>query len=94
MLLLWPLLCTLLQRPSFLSLPLAAAAAATEQANRRSLPGSPQQVLYADEISTGLDSNTTHQITKSLRNYCHVMNVSSECCRLVWKSSAWGGMGR
>lgn len=33
------------------------------------------QVLYADEISTGLDSNTTHQITKSLRDYCHVMHV-------------------
>ena len=77
-----PLLCTPPQRPSFLLLPLAAAA--TEQANCRLLPRSPQQVLYADEISTGLDSNTTHQITKSLRNYCHVMNVSPEC---------WLGLG-
>lgn len=38
------------------------------------------RVLYADEISTGLDSNTTYQITKSLRNICHVMNVSSAVC--------------
>lgn len=35
------------------------------------------RVLYADEISTGLDSNTTYQITKSLRNICHVMKASS-----------------
>ncbi|EFN59720.1 hypothetical protein CHLNCDRAFT_133292 [Chlorella variabilis] len=32
------------------------------------------KALYADEISTGLDSNTTHTIAKSLRNICHVMN--------------------
>lgn len=35
------------------------------------------KVLYADEISTGLDSNTTYTIVKSLRNICHVMNVSA-----------------
>ncbi|PSC69376.1 ATP-binding cassette transporter isoform B [Micractinium conductrix] len=34
------------------------------------------KVLYADEISTGLDSNTTFQITKSLRNACHTMNAT------------------
>ena len=36
------------------------------------------KALYADEISTGLDSNTTHTIAKSLRNICHVMNVREE----------------
>ena len=33
------------------------------------------KVLYADEVSTGLDSNTTFTIARSLRNYCHVMKV-------------------
>jgi hypothetical protein len=41
------------------------------------------RALYADEISTGLDSNTTHTITKALRNYCHVAQVGD-------KYSCWG----
>ena len=45
------------------------------------------RALYADEISTGLDSNTTHNITKALRNYCHVAQVWD------WLVGVGGGAG-
>jgi hypothetical protein len=45
------------------------------------------RALYADEISTGLDSNTTHNITKALRNYCHVAQVCD------WLVGVGGGAG-
>lgn len=31
------------------------------------------KVLFMDEISTGLDSATTYQITKSMKNFCHIL---------------------
>lgn len=34
------------------------------------------QVMFMDEISTGLDSASTHLIVKALRNLCVAMNVS------------------
>ncbi|KAL5705871.1 hypothetical protein ACHQM5_024106 [Ranunculus cassubicifolius] len=34
----------------------------------------PERVLLMDEISNGLDSSTTLQIVKSLRNYVHLLN--------------------
>ena len=42
----------------------------------------------ADEISTGLDSNTTYQICKGLKNFTHVMQASlfggvRPCCTIV-----------
>lgn len=33
----------------------------------------PARALFADEISTGLDSNTTFEIIKALRDACHVL---------------------
>jgi ABC-type multidrug transport system ATPase subunit len=33
----------------------------------------PTDALFMDEISTGLDSSTTYQIVKCLRQLCHVM---------------------
>ena len=35
-----------------------------------------------DEISTGLDSSTTYLITKCIRNFVHMQDVSSSC--LYW----------
>ncbi|XP_061365064.1 pleiotropic drug resistance protein 1-like isoform X2 [Gastrolobium bilobum] len=34
----------------------------------------PENALFMDEISTGLDSSTTFQIVKSLRQYVHIFN--------------------
>jgi ABC-type multidrug transport system ATPase subunit len=34
----------------------------------------PANALFMDEISTGLDSSTTFQIVKSLRQYVHILN--------------------
>ena len=52
------------------------------------------KALFADEISTGLDSNTTHTIVKTLRNYCHVMQVGARVAvRAVgpgWQCGQWG----
>ena len=31
----------------------------------------PKRVVFADEISTGLDSSTTYQIIKWMRDTCH-----------------------
>ena len=31
----------------------------------------PKRVMFADEISTGLDSSTTYQIIKWMRDTCH-----------------------
>ncbi|GAB4820274.1 hypothetical protein N2152v2_007320 [Parachlorella kessleri] len=36
----------------------------------------PIKALFADEISTGLDSNTTFNIVKSLRAFCHVQQAT------------------
>lgn len=33
----------------------------------------PQKALFMDEISTGLDSSTTYQIIKSLRQSIHIL---------------------
>ncbi|GMI91873.1 pleiotropic drug resistance 12, ATP-binding cassette G40, PLEIOTROPIC DRUG RESISTANCE 12 [Hibiscus trionum] len=35
---------------------------------------SPAKLLLMDEVSTGLDSATTYQIVKSLRQYIHILN--------------------
>ena len=37
----------------------------------------PIRALFADEISTGLDSNTTFQIMRALRNFTHTMQSST-----------------
>lgn len=34
----------------------------------------PAKLLLMDEISTGLDSSTTYQIVKSLRQFIHILN--------------------
>lgn len=34
----------------------------------------PRKALFMDEISTGLDSSTTYQITKCLGNFVHLMD--------------------
>jgi ABC-type multidrug transport system ATPase subunit len=34
----------------------------------------PTRAMFMDEISTGLDSSTTFQIVKSLRQFAHVMS--------------------
>ncbi|KAK2077910.1 hypothetical protein QBZ16_003778 [Prototheca wickerhamii] len=36
----------------------------------------PARVLFADEISTGLDSNTTFSITKAIGNLAHIMDYT------------------
>ena len=36
----------------------------------------PKNVLFLDEISTGLDSSTTFLIVKCMRNVCHMTQVS------------------
>lgn len=36
----------------------------------------PVKVLFMDEISTGLDSNTTFQIIKCLRDFAHLRNAT------------------
>ena len=36
----------------------------------------PTKALFMDEISTGLDSSTTYQIVKCLRQLCHVMEAT------------------
>lgn len=36
----------------------------------------PKRVYFMDEISTGLDSSTTFQIVRCLRDMCHVSDVS------------------
>ena len=36
----------------------------------------PARALFADEISTGLDSNTTFEIIKALRDACHVLQTT------------------
>lgn len=35
----------------------------------------PKRVYFMDEISTGLDSSTTFQIVRCLRDLCHVGEV-------------------
>ncbi|KAG0577501.1 hypothetical protein M758_5G154100 [Ceratodon purpureus] len=42
----------------------------------------PTDTLFMDEISTGLDSSTTYQIVKCLRQVCHVME-STICMSLL-----------
>lgn len=36
----------------------------------------PRKTLFMDEISTGLDSSTTFQIVKCLRNFVHEMEAT------------------
>ena len=36
----------------------------------------PVKAIFADEISTGLDSNTTYTIARALRNLAHVMDAT------------------
>lgn len=36
----------------------------------------PRKTLFMDEISTGLDSSTTFQIVKCLRNFVHQMDAT------------------
>uniref|UniRef100_A0A6J1C459 ABC transporter G family member 31-like n=1 Tax=Momordica charantia TaxID=3673 RepID=A0A6J1C459_MOMCH len=36
----------------------------------------PRKILFMDEISTGLDSSTTYQIVKCLRNFVHQMDAT------------------
>ena len=50
------------------------------------------RVLLADEISTGLDSNTTFQITKALRNLCARGGGGSQGARVrAWWRGGGGG---
>ena len=35
----------------------------------------PKKCLFMDEISTGLDSSTTHQVVKNMRNFVHTRQV-------------------
>jgi ABC-type multidrug transport system ATPase subunit len=37
----------------------------------------PAKTLFMDEISTGLDSSTTYLIVRCIRNYVHLLDVSS-----------------
>lgn len=37
----------------------------------------PLLLLLQDEISTGLDSSTTYLIVRCIRNYVHLLDVSS-----------------
>ncbi|KAL0018676.1 hypothetical protein WJX77_002041 [Trebouxia sp. C0004] len=37
---------------------------------------SPKKVLFLDEISTGLDSSTTFQISRTLRDFCHLREAT------------------
>lgn len=37
----------------------------------------PKKALFMDEISTGLDSSTTFQIIKCLRNFVHLMDATA-----------------
>ncbi|KAL5574591.1 hypothetical protein UlMin_016290 [Ulmus minor] len=37
----------------------------------------PANVLFMDEISTGLDSSTTYQIVNSLKHYVHILDVTA-----------------
>ncbi len=43
---------------------------------------SPSKVIFADEISTGLDSSTTFQIIQNLSHYAHKRKVR------LWSSKA------
>lgn len=36
----------------------------------------PRKTLFMDEISTGLDSSTTYQIIKCMRNFVHQMEAT------------------
>ena len=36
----------------------------------------PKRVVFADEISTGLDSNTTHQVVKWMRDQAHTQQTT------------------
>ncbi len=45
----------------------------------------PSKVIFADEISTGLDSSTTYQIVQSFRNFTHTRQVGGLC--LAYNSS-------
>lgn len=36
----------------------------------------PKKVLFLDEISTGLDSSTTFQISRTLRDFCHLRDAT------------------
>jgi predicted ABC-type transport system involved in lysophospholipase L1 biosynthesis ATPase subunit len=36
----------------------------------------PKEVLFADEVSTGLDSSTTLTIVKILANFCHLRQAT------------------
>ena len=36
----------------------------------------PKKVLFLDEISTGLDSSTTFQISRTLRHFCHLRDAT------------------
>lgn len=36
----------------------------------------PRKTLFMDEISTGLDSSTTYQIVKCVRNFVHLMDAT------------------
>ncbi len=38
-------------------------------------PRRPKTTLFCDEISTGLDSSTTFQIVKCIRNFVHFRRV-------------------
>jgi ABC-type multidrug transport system ATPase subunit len=37
----------------------------------------PSRALFMDEISTGLDSSTTHQIVNSLKQTIHILNYTA-----------------
>lgn len=51
------------------------------------------QVLLLDSISTGLDSATTFQIIKALRDFCHLREVGvggrSFCCMCAEQMSTY-----
>lgn len=36
----------------------------------------PKKTLFLDEISTGLDSSTTYQITRALRDFSHLREAT------------------
>ena len=51
---------------------------------------SPSKVIFADEISTGLDSSTTFQIIQNLSHYAHKRKV----CLLPQQAQRLAGSGQ
>jgi hypothetical protein len=50
----------------------------------------PAKTLFMDEISTGLDSSTTYLIVRCIKNYVHLLKVSSSLWGAVSKKTLAG----